>query len=205
MSAARKKDSPAVELMELVWAGNAKATSFAWERLNDALRSALHLAICNGMAFGLEDFPMIAKRYRLWYWGGRDGHMLGEGFYRSACITGNMSACLAFEAWKRRPPFIVDGADPRSYSPQGLHLASTRKRGRVAVSFEFPWSGERVRVTSFADDGSHLVACSYKRIGPNEYGSYTDQRLHRYRITPEDIKLDRKARKAAAKASANPQ
>ena len=134
--------SDAMKLMELVWRGNAKAARFSWERLNHAMWKALHLAIANGMNFAEGDFAEIKKRFGMSYWGINNGHMLGEGFYYAACTTGNLSACRSFEAWKGRGPFIVDQVDPCAYggSP-GLHRASDRKRGRVAVGCRFPWKG----------------------------------------------------------------
>jgi len=189
-------DSAAMRLMDLVWSENAQATAFSWERLNHAMASALHLAICNGMEFAagtepssaISDFQTLCNRYRMGRWGGEV-----ERFYAAACITGNLSACHAFEAWKKRPPFIVDGADPGSRH-DALHMSSTRQRGRAAVGFRFPWKGETVHVTSFAREGAHLVACSYHQRGPTDY---TDRILHRYKITPADILADRKQRKAA--------
>ena len=179
MSAARKKDSPAMALLDLVWTGTKRGS---WRRLNNAMYAALDLAIRSGRVFHERDFHAIFKRYGMEHWEST------ETSYAVACTTGNLSACESIEAWKDRPPYIVDGCD------------GMRSRGRVAVGFRFRWAGELVTVTSFAADGTHLTACSYSRSEPDRHGYTTEKLLHRYRITPEDIHLDRKARQAAAKA-----
>ena len=173
--------SPAYQLLHHVWKHSLNATGHSWERLNHSMRGAMQLAINAGLRFDQDDFAKIWKEFRGGYWFGETD---GEGFYALAVQTGNLSAAQAFESWNKRQPFIADDVDPGcnySYS----HLTGRRKRGRLAVGFEFPWRGSQVKVTSFAADGTHLTACAYKER----------KVAKRYSITVADIRVDRKERK----------
>jgi hypothetical protein len=171
------------------------STSWSWERLNQALRATLHALITVGASFALEDFVSIADDGRLSFgsWAGTDNAwMYGEQFYRAAVHTNNRSACLAFEHWKQRKPFIYEGA-------------------RLFVGAQISWEGEAVTCTSFAKDGSAVTLCSYKstdydpcptcRIDRNRY---TERKvLHRYTITYEMLHpSSRRARVAPVKSAA---
>ncbi len=159
MGKKKKKDSPAIHLLDHVWhhdGGRARVKS--WERLNHSMHGALSLAITSIMDFDLDDFSVIAERYRPGHW---MGETYGERYYSIACcgvehVTTyglNMSACLAFEHWKKRKPFLV----VRSSSPRDAKI-----RDRICIGKRFYWEGHYVKCTSFASDGESFTACSYK-------------------------------------------
>ncbi|MCK4624345.1 MAG: hypothetical protein KAV00_03470 [Phycisphaerae bacterium] len=188
----KKEPSPAIQLLDIVWKNSVAVTGFSWDRLNRSMASALSLAIDSGMRFDPGDFAAILKKYRMNRWCGMDGG-LAEGFYMLAVVTDNISAAQSFEAWKGRKPFIADGVDPPEWQHR-VPRAWLRKRGRLAVGFTFGWNGEMVTVTTFAKDGSHLVACSYHP--QTEKDPYANKIKHRYKITIKDIREERAARRA---------
>jgi len=172
----------ALHLVKHVWSHCPRGS---WRRLNNAMHAATKLAIESGMHWAKADFRTIAKTMRLHRWGNT------ENFYRIAITVGNLSAAQSIEAYLKRPPFIVDTGWPYDTG-----------RRRAAVWTPFVWCGERVKVTSFADDGSHLVACSYH---PSTYtakgGCGRDKVRRRYTITRDDIRAERGRRKAAMQAT----
>jgi hypothetical protein len=195
--------SPAITLLQQVWDHCCHSTPFAWERLNHAMGNALSLAVGSGLQFAEGDFAYIDRVFRFSYWGGVSGqHGLGEGFYSQAILEGNLSACQAFEKWKKRPAFIVDQVCPRGARRGYAHNVGLRKRGRVGVGFEFVWKGLEVKVTSFSEDGSYLTACSYRKdpveekpcesCGHRTYHYWRQQIDRRFRITVEEIRRERK-------------
>lgn len=189
----KKKESPALHLMLFTYHECCRAAPFSFDRKNSALRAALSLAVCGGLRFDLGDFETIEERCKGHHWMTRDGHMLGEGFYAGAVAEDNMSACLSFEAWKDRAPVIADDCQAAGYYRWAHASPRARQRARLAVGSRLVWNGERVIVTSFAEDGSHVVACSYKPCPDNR------TILHRYKITRADIIAERKRRKAETK------
>jgi len=175
--------SPARQLLELVWENQGYQMGHSWGRLNYAMRSAAYLTIKYGLEFHPDDFTTIAKRFRIGYWGGKDGHMCGEDFYSLACDPGrgtsNRSAAISFETWKGRKPFILD------------------RNKRIAVGTRFKWYGETVLCTSFTEDGEYLVACSYHDRPRDERGYVSGpvKVKHRYKISHTDIRDCRTARR----------
>ncbi len=188
----KKETSPAIQLLDLVWKNSVAVTGFSWDRLNRSMSSALSLVIDSGMRFDPGDFAVILEKYRMHCWCGMDGG-LAESFYTLAVITDNISAAQSFEAWKGRKPFIADHIEPPEWG-HGVPRAWSRKRGRLAVRFTFPWNGETVKVTTFAEDSSHLVACSYHP--QTEKAPYATAKIkHRYKITIKDIRKSRAERR----------
>jgi len=185
----KNSESPAMQLVRLVWDNCQQVIGHSWTRLNQSMRNALNLAISGGLRFDLGDFKTIEKAFDMRYWGGEDGGF-AEYFYSQAIAVQNLTACRSFEAWKDRPAFIVDGVQPRYGRVSRVRC---RQRGRAGVGTQFPWRGELVKVTSFALDGSHLVACSYHPRTVTD--PYTDKIRRRYRITIADIRADRKKRR----------
>lgn len=139
----KPKPSPVMQLLMLVWYETPRGS---WPRLNGAMCDAMDLAIKAKFTFARDDFEHALEEFRGNYW------FDTEGFYARACHADNLSAAQSFEAWQRRPPFIVDDV-------------GGRKRGRVAVGSSFRWRGELVTVTSFPffpDGTDHFIACSYR-------------------------------------------
>lgn len=170
-----EKRSPAMQLVELVWTSNGHQMGRSSDRVDRAMDAAMRLAIEHGFEFAPGDFAAISREYGI---GG------AEGLYCLACApptrysTGRTygakrSACISFERWKQRKPFIIDGSQ------------------RLAVGARFEWYGEQVVCTSFSEDGKHLVACSYKESANGSHGR--EKVLHRYRITVADLRDSRAA------------
>jgi hypothetical protein len=102
------------------------------------MHSALMLAITSGLSFAPDDFKAIHDTMRGGYWMGD-----AESFFRVAVESNHTQACVSFETWYARKPFLWEGK-------------------RLYVGAQFTWEGEAVTVTSFSAKGS-LCACSYKR------------------------------------------
>ena len=188
-----KKLSPPLRLLTVTWEGvNGGYRGDSWRKTNGALQDALILAICSGMKFEPDDFNYINKNFRPWYWMANDGHMLGEGYYFRAIQANNTSAAIAFEVWKRRKPFITDNVTTSPHWGERGYFT----RGRLGCGCQFYWNGEKVTVTSFSKDGTHLVACSYKE---NEPGEYRAKIKHQYKITVKDLRDLRGEMKKIAK------
>lgn len=163
----QQKDSPALQLVRLVFTEGQKATGHSWTRLNQALYQAAKVAIEGGLRFDLEDFTIFYAKMRAEYWIGAHP----DGLYAAACKVGNLSACRAYEHRYGFCPYELDGQ-------------------RVFVGHDFMWKGERVTCTSIHKD--HLVACSYGPQG--DAPSYQRKVKHRYKITHEEIRTEEKAR-----------
>lgn len=184
LTATRKKPkSPAYKFLEHVWENQGHETGHSWQRLNQSMSSALSLAITSQMRFALDDFERIAADFRIGYWGGNDGHMLGEHFYKLACDGThgpNMSACLSFEKWKDRKPFLV--------------LRSEREdikvRVHVGARFEWPdWKAKAmltVHCTSISQDGKSFTAVQRESF-QTESGYWQERLKRRFTIDHEKI------------------
>ena len=179
--------SLALRFVSAAWNGVCTATPHSWRVINSTMSSALRLAIEGGMSFSLGDFEAIDKRprdggFNFGYWAGtqREGH--GECFYTSAVVAGNRSACMAFERWKNRKPFIVPGVSTGSANTPTHH----KGRSRLAVGSTFLWhdKGVRVTVTSFDKDAQSLIACLYHPT--------TGKVAKRYKITRAMLKKEAK-------------
>lgn len=180
--------SAVIRLLDLVYAESLKSTGHSWGRLNSAMRNALSIAIGVGFKFSIGDFKHIFTNYKSGYWVGDEV----EWWYTKSVSASNMSAIASFETYKGREPFIADRVDQPKCDFS--HLTGPRSKERLSVGAQFVWKGDRVRVNSFAPDGSYLNACSYRRTG-----AFTKKVAKRFKITRQDIISDRAARKLAAK------
>jgi hypothetical protein len=92
----------------------------SWQVINSSMRKALEVAVSGRFKFELDDFEVLAdtkQSYRGFYgqfgfyrWIGKDTeHGHGERIYKLAIDSNNKSACLAFEYWQKRKPFIFKG------------------------------------------------------------------------------------------------
>lgn len=181
----KPKPSVVIQLLDLVWANANKATSHSYERLNQAMRSALSLAIGSGMKFEPDDLKHVGVNYR-------SGHWIGSSFewiYTEAVAVGNTSAARAFEAWVAREPYLASGVEILLDSPYIHTSLPTRAKERLCVDAVFVWEGKRVKVTSFGRDC--VVACGYAKS--HCQGKPTS----RHKITHEDLAASlAKAKKA---------
>lgn len=134
----QQKDSPALQLVRLVFTEGQKATGHSWTRLNQALYQAAKVAIEGGLRFDLEDFTSFYAKMRAEYWIGAHP----DGLYAAACKVGNLSACRAYEHHYGFCPYELDGQ-------------------RVFVGHDFMWKGERVICTSIHKD--HMCVVSQRK------------------------------------------
>ena len=178
MAEKRKRRSPAYKLLEHVWENEGHKQERSWDRLNHSMYAALKLAITSLMRFDRDDFEKIAQDFRIGYWGGNERHMCGENFYTAACAGTygqNMSACLSFEQWKQRKPFLV----LRSQSE------NVKVRVHIGASFEWPdWKTKVMRrlcVTSFSEDATYFTAVQ------REWDSGRQKVKKRFNINHEQI------------------
>jgi hypothetical protein len=222
-----REDSPAYNLLSLVWAGRGAKGGESWRRTNDAMGSALRLAVVSGMEFFPGDFARFSREFNSGYWIGD-----GERVYGIACNLdnryhgGNPSAYQSYEEWRGRKPFIVLKSVNR-------HHHGSKKGGgpkvRLCVGETFDWHGlgddlagavaelvagsrtslgepYRVTVTSFADkpgEGKdpYVVACTYEPGVKDERGYTTgDRKVDRvFKITHEAIAAWHKAVRAVTR------
>ena len=183
-----KRTSDARRVYDLIMRDCMATTAWSLERIGRIRRESIVLVIAAGLRCEPEDFSE---------WG------LDEYYYALALVENNIQACQAFEKAAKRPPFIAARADAGGAYPRFAHYASSRKNTRLAVGSRFRWQGEEVKVTSFAKDGTHLVACSYKdkecvicdRCHRCLHGGGPDKINRRYKITPEQLRAERKRQK----------
>ncbi len=185
--------SPAMQLLSLVWEHKQAATGHSWLKINHAMSDALKLAICSGMNFAEDDFRDMA-RFRPGYW----RHI--ENCYRYAVVYRNAAAWKAIEKFLGRKPFIVKGASIHIHTgdgPAGQGLA------RLVVGAEFKWDGKPVKVTSLNDENGYAYACYYKPWTEEDEDKcptcdkprqhrYEYTALKRYKITHADIAASKK-------------
>ena len=180
------KLSPALELLQLAWRGvNDNKAMCSWARLNRCMQNALHLSIEAGLDFGLDDFAYISTKFRWGYWAGDS-----EDFYSHAVTQNSMSAIKAYEHYRNRQPFIVNGVI-QWWRNADIH----RNRGRLAVGSKFIWQGERITVTSFDDKDGKVIVCSYKPREHDERGYLIGSLKvgHIYKIAHKDLVKRREA------------
>ena len=162
------------------------------------MQDSLELAIKSGMEFEPKDFERMMYISGLWWMGGSR-----ETFYAIACESDNTSACRSYESLVGREPFTL--------------LDSKR----IYVGLHFLWGDKTltdvVQCTSFAEDNSYLVGCSYKDMDLSKYGHCkikpdgrilsserddpfiehgNNKILRRYKITHDDLREHRKKLKA---------
>jgi len=157
------------------------ATGHSWERLNNAMRGALKMAVGAGFEFKLNDITHVIRNYRSSYWIGESD----EWVYADAISVDNTSAIKSYEHCRKREPFIAENVN-RNGCCRSLYMhggGGVCQKSRLAVGFSFTWNGQTVKVTSFADDQLSLTACSYKDTG-NDYERKIDKR---YTITRAEL------------------
>ncbi len=175
--------SPTEKMLTLVWRFSLQGKAHSWDVLNHSMRLALRLAISSGFEMKSMDWWAIYNRFRGNYWMGVDA----EWAYALAVQTNNVPAFTSYEDWAKRGPFIADDVEPGHCMDESR--CWNRQRGRLAVGFSFPWDGQRIHVTSFTQDGTHLIACSYSDPDARKIKK-------RYRITAKDIQAARAEKKA---------
>jgi hypothetical protein len=124
---------------EKAWAASGKSYS----RLNAGLWQILVSCINIGLEFQENDIETIYSECHGGYWFGASLNCKhqGEGLYRSANTTGNISAAKSFEKWRGRVPFI---------SPTGE---------RLSEGTDFKYQGLYWHVTGW-NEGNDILHCA---------------------------------------------
>lgn len=175
-------DSGPIKILQAVWDHANEGKGHSWNILNGALSSALNIAIESGFKFHEDDFATICKRFDGHYWmGNSTGKILGEGFYSMAAGGGtfrrnppNRSACISFEKWIGRKPFILNG-------------------DRLAIYSRIEIAGKKYFVTSFSDDHSSIGISGY-HSNENPYGKQEGKPTKRFKLTHEEVKMIEKGK-----------
>lgn len=205
MKTTKDKLSPALNYIVACWEA---LPGGSWNRINQCMYRTLKNAIVGQMRFDEGDFEYMRMELRAGYW----WHDV-DNPYSIACDSsdahsngnvGNLSAAKAIEHYLGREPF--------------MWAEATKTAKRLFVGAWFTWNGERVKVTSIAQD--HLIACSYvgdsrdyswidgyrekletEKVGDNvviTYGpickdqSSREKIKRRYTVTLEELKATRK-------------
>lgn len=169
----KNNESPARQLVKLVWQNKMEGVAHSWQRVNGCMSSAVSLAIESGLKFAEDDVQHFMDDMRGEYW------FNVEQLYTLACGYVHASACQSFEAYFKRPPFWSTDASPK----------------RLHVGASLDWEGQCTTVTSFSDDGSYLTACIYHMGDSLEARRKVKKR---YRITRDDLRKARKTNKGRA-------
>ena len=189
--------SAACRLVHLIRENAMEGMGRSNDRWRHIRRETLYLAVRAGLHFDLGDIEAFAYSPPSYY---SDPFLVcDEDLYTLALIHDNLSAARSFEAWKKRPPFIVDHIEgSASWHTEGhFHVHST---GRLAVGFRFRWEGLLVTVTSFAADGEALVACTHKTArGGSPYAAAKIER--RFRITIGELRAEMATRRRALRGN----
>jgi len=183
-----EKRSPALTLVMQVWNHALDAGGHSWQKLNWAMQDALNLAIKARMEFDEGDFAYIVANCRTGYWFGEDN---GERFYHTAVEADNLSACVSFEAWKKRPAFIIGGRRLAVGSELDGFFSGYRRPETAPEWMGFP---KMTEVSSFGKDGNSFIA-----IGAFEEKNHRRVPTRRWTVTREDIKAANKAYRDARK------
>lgn len=182
-------DSPAIQLLSLVWDHCGEQGTASWRIKNSAMQVALHLAIESLMRFDEDDFKVISERWDPGYW------LHVENFYRVACggqSSGahgpNPSAVKAIERHLCRKPFLI------------RRSATDPVKIRIYEGLQFQWHVDMkkcvmVKATSVNPGdlikkiAPHVVACAYKPQKQNKHGYDIGPRKieKRFEITHSDI------------------
>lgn len=183
--------SEAMILLLHVWECTNRSKLFSWERLNRSMRHALDLAIDCGMQFNLDDLNEFTNKLRRYYW----SH--NEDAYTQSVKSNNLSACQALEHTLNRKPFIAKFETRLGELAAGR--TAYRNESRIAVGTEFQWKNERVKVTSFSEDQSYFIACSYPPYDYKTEGYKERKPNHIFKISHADLKEVNKNIKEASK------
>lgn len=178
MSKTKKEDSGPIKLLDVVWKHANEGKGHSWRILNGMLHRAMNIAINSGFKFEPDDFETIHKRFDGGYWmGNSNPPFVGEIYYSEAVADGdyrdcycqpNRSACISFEKWVGRKPFILDGK-------------------RLCVGSRILIDGKKYHVSSFTSNNEHLNVCGY-HSEENPHGHQKGTPTKRFKLTHADVK-----------------
>ena len=135
------KQSTVMQIMSLAW-HSYKWNS--WAMTNHSLNQLLSSLISLNVPFEDDDFKNIYESFSGHYWFGvsSNGNYMGENFYSQA-IHYNSSACLSFEKWVNRKPFLI-------------------KNHRLGEGTELIYKGLYCRVSGFSKETKRIYLVGYK-------------------------------------------
>lgn len=177
------------EIYKLFYYGSFKAVSYTREKENGTMDQFWSMLISAGFCFEKEDLVQLRA------WGEEDYYRTfygpHEGHYGLAVRESNGSFARAYEAYRGRKPFIYTGIGyGQRYGGFVCH-GSGKTKGRLVIGVDFTWKGEGVRVTSFKDDKSALIACAYHpKKGANDWSRLKVKK--RFTITHKDLREAKK-------------
>lgn len=177
----QQKPSGVIQLIQAVWDHANEGKGHSWTILNSALHEVVTLAIKSGFKFDEDDFATMHAKFRGGYWMGNSHPQCGEGFYTQAARggfnrfeTANRSACMSFEKWVGRKPFLMNGE-------------------RLTIGSEIMIGEKRWYVTSFAADNLTIGVSGYYSE-KNPYGRQEGSPTTRKKLTHADVKAIQKGR-----------
>ena len=139
-------------LLHHVWCN---ASRESWDIINNAMRTALYLAVGTGMELNAQDIADIYNKYRGGYWMGEDGT---EWLYKNAVFHENMPVIKAIETRFNRKPFFANDIEFRMHGRSYRHHSDvTRKRDRIALGTYLHIDNRRWRVTGIEADAVRFV------------------------------------------------
>ena len=194
---ASTKDSPALQLLSVVWNDGMKDS---WGRINHAMHSALELAIGSGVHFNLGDFAEISRRFDWGYWVNDNP----EWIYTDAILNLNESAIAAWETYKGREAFRGNNVSTFGHRRSFLHVTSpSRKRERLGVGMYFE-DAERNKwwVNGFDDKAGIIRVASYYSDS-NKGGWQQGKPTKLKKLTHDDLREICPAPKKPKKKAAN--
>ena len=149
--------------------------NYTREKASQAISAFWFLLIKSGFAFEKTDLTSL-------------GAWVDEGHYSLAVRCGNLTFAYAYEELKKRTPFIGIGQNYFDCWPGfSNHATQAKSSGRLVLGVKFSWKGEEVKVTSFKDDVSSLVACAYH---PDTEGYMPSKIKRRYTISAKDFRQE---------------
>jgi hypothetical protein len=107
--------SVVIDYLESTYKNSCAYGGHSWQVINQAMKLALSAAIRGRFQFEKEDFHLVSgvrneSGYAQYKYLGLQ-HWIGDSeyFYKMAIESGNKSACISFEFWVERKPFIFQG------------------------------------------------------------------------------------------------
>ncbi len=172
--------SVVTDFLQIIYQEANRVGSHSWINLNRAMHDGLRLAIQARFMFEPDDFVYIAKHFKFAYWARLDnsGKSRGEEFYKCAIESNNLSAAIAFEAYKGRSPFI--------YCGQRLAIGSSFMLPRGLDPEAQIW-----RVNSFSEDGS-MINCAHYATDDRQERRLSERLIAKKSLTKKELKEQEK-------------
>lgn len=170
-----KTESPAYQIVRIVWQEANGTRGHSWLRYNHALSDAVTLGVRGGLRFDVEDFRRFLSEFRGGYWFGESGL---EDWYQLAVTLDNLPACKAIEKVWGMEPFVINGR--RLYPGNPRYQGDGRKPCHL---YEYTECEEHrgFYVTSLTPDYVNL--CRYQ----NEHWTWQNKPYRRMKLNREQV------------------